>query len=154
LDEAIPMDRGLKRREWSTLLTRPSAFDVARDALQTWTVHRGSGLLLEADRPLAAGEVVAMAAPLAIGFVEVTCRIVKVLDEPDRFGFAYGTLPIHPERGEESFVVTRGAAGTTFTIRAVSKPVHPLARVAPPVAHRLQEQATQRYLSAMAQAVS
>src|SRR5215216_5409661 len=29
------------------------------------------------------------------------CRIVYVVDEPARFGFAYGTLPDHVERGEE-----------------------------------------------------
>ena len=37
----------------------------------------------------------------------VPCRIVSVFKEVDSFGFAYGTLPGHPERGEESFVLER-----------------------------------------------
>jgi uncharacterized protein (UPF0548 family) len=38
------------------------------------------------------------------------CRIVYVIDEPDRRGFAYGTLPGHPERGEEAFIISRRPA--------------------------------------------
>lgn len=43
-------------------------------------------------------------------WVQMACRIVYTLDEvyPSgalRFGFAYGTLPGHVERGEERFVV-------------------------------------------------
>lgn len=154
LDEGLPVDRGLERRRWATVLEGSHAFDAGRQALERWAVHRGAGLLVEDERPLAAGEVVAMAAPLPIGFIEVACRIVAVVDEPDRFGFAYGTLPIHPERGEESFVLTRRAGGTDFTIRAVSAPVHPLARAAPPVADRLQARAVRRYLRAMVAAVA
>ena len=36
------------------------------------------------------------------------CRIVYVIDEQgssERYGFAYGTLPDHMERGEERFTV-------------------------------------------------
>lgn len=35
------------------------------------------------------------------------CQVVYVLDEPDRQGFAYGTLPGQPESGEEAFVIER-----------------------------------------------
>jgi uncharacterized protein (UPF0548 family) len=78
------------------------------------------------------------------------CRIVWAVDEPDRFGFAYGTLPLHPARGEESFVVDRDAMGTTtLTITAFSSPRHPLVRLGAPVARRQQAQATQGYLDAL-----
>jgi len=49
------------------------------------------------------------------------CRIVYEIDERgacERFGFAYGTLPQHGERGEERFSVEfqpTKAFGTTFT---------------------------------------
>ena len=33
------------------------------------------------------------------------CAVVWALDEPRRRGFAYGTLPGHPECGEESFLI-------------------------------------------------
>jgi uncharacterized protein (UPF0548 family) len=78
------------------------------------------------------------------------CRVVATVEEPDEFGFAYGTLPMHPERGEESFIVRRLPGGVLFTIRAASQPAHPLARLAPPVANLLRGRAVGRYLEAMA----
>ena len=98
--------------------------------------------------------VVAMAAPLPIGWVEVVCRVVGVCDEPDRFGFTYGTLSVHPEQGEESFTVIRtDDGGTGFRIVAVSRPRQVLARALSPVARRLQMAATNRYLAAMQSAL-
>jgi uncharacterized protein (UPF0548 family) len=99
--------------------------------------------------------VVAMSAPLPLmGFIDVVCRVVEVTDRTDRWGFAYGTLPVHPEVGEESFTVMRGPDNTvTFDIVAVSRPRHVLARTFPPVARRLQHIATTRYLEAMQSAV-
>ena len=37
--------------------------------------------------------------------IATPCRVVYVIDEPSRRGFAYGTLPGHPESGEEAFIV-------------------------------------------------
>ena len=153
LDETIAVQGGLKRRRWATDLEGEDAFERAVETVKAWGVHRGAGLLVEADGELAVGTNVAMIAPLPVGYVDVTCRVVAVIDEDDRFGFAYGTLPVHPERGEESFVISRADDVTTFTVRAVSGPVHPLARLVPPVADALQDRAAQRYLAAMASAV-
>ena len=50
------------------------------------------------------------------------CRIVWVVDEPDAFGFGYGTLQGHPEEGEESFVVRGGPGGARFEVTALSRP--------------------------------
>ena len=129
-------------------------FERAGDALRHWRVHEGAGLVVEAGGPPAVGVVVAMAAPLPVGFVEVVCRVVDVIDSHDRFGFAYGTLSNHPEQGEESFVVVRSADGAvTFEIVAVSRHRQLLARAFPPVARRLQVAATNRYFAAMQAAV-
>jgi uncharacterized protein (UPF0548 family) len=118
-------------------------------------VHRGAGLELAADGPIAVGTNVAFSAPLPLGFVDGTCRIVAVVNEPDRFGFAYGTLSIHPERGEESFLVARDTAGQVrFEVHGVSRPSIPFARALAPIADRLQDRAVRRYLSAMRQSVS
>lgn len=96
-----------------------------------------------------------MAAPLPIGWVEVVCRVVGVVDEPNCFGFTYGTLSVHPEQGEESFTVVRADDGMiTFEIVATSRPRHLLARAVPPVARRLQMAATNRYLAAMQSTVA
>jgi uncharacterized protein (UPF0548 family) len=72
-----------------------------------------------------------------------------VIDEPDRYGFAYGTLPVHPERGEEAFVVTRDGGASRFDVHAISRPADPVSRFVPFVADRLQDRAVRRYLSAM-----
>lgn len=106
------------------------------------------------DGPVAVGTNVALSAPLPIGFVDATCRIVAVVDEPDRVGFAYGTLSMHPECGEESFLIVRDEGDIRFEVQAVSKPKHPLARLIPPAAGRLQDAAVRRYLSAMSSLVA
>lgn len=82
------------------------------------------------------------------------CRIVYVIDEPERFGLAYGTLPGHPECGEEAFVLGREATGTVFYITAFSRPAVLLTRVGAPIARRLQLRFTDRYLEALARYVA
>jgi uncharacterized protein (UPF0548 family) len=138
---------GLHRRHWTSQL-QDDAFDRAVDALVSWEMHRKAGLVIVADDPMAVGTNVAMAAPLPFGYVDATCRIVAVVDEPNRQGFAYGTLRVHPEIGEEAFLVVRDTT-TRFEITAVSRSCHPLARLIPPLAHRLQDRAAHKYLTAM-----
>lgn len=101
---------GLERRHWTTALTGSNAFERAVGALRTWEMHCGARLRIAADGPIAIGTNVAFSAPLPIGFIDGTCRIVAVADEPNRYGFAYGTLPVHPECGEEAFILSRDAA--------------------------------------------
>ena len=145
---------GYRLDRWSrTLGNSDSVFQRASQALRTWQVHRGAGLIVCDDGPPSIDAVVAMAAPLPLGFIDVVCRVVAVVDEPDRFGFTYGTLRVHPEQGEESFTVVRQADGAVvFEIAAASRPRHVLARACPPVARRLQRSATTRYLDAMSAA--
>jgi uncharacterized protein (UPF0548 family) len=144
---------GLHRHRWSTRLADADAFATGADAIRVWAVHRGAGLAVAADGPIAPGTNVAMSAPLPLGHVIATCRIVAVIDEPDRYGFAYGTLTDHPERGEEAFTLTRDEDGVVhFDVDAISAPVDLLARLVPPVANLLQDRAARRYLSAMQEA--
>lgn len=78
------------------------------------------------------------------------CRIVYVIDEPGTFGFGYGTLPAHPEQGEEAFTVHRDQHGdVSFVITAFSRPRHPLARLGGPLTRRIQVATTERYLYAL-----
>jgi uncharacterized protein (UPF0548 family) len=145
---------GLHRRRWTTVLHGPAAFDRGVEAIRSWAAHRGAGLHVATDGPLAVGTNVVITAPLPIGFADATCRIVAVVDEANRYGFAYGTLPVHPECGEEAFVIVRDDAGQTrFDVEAVAKPHHPLARLVPPIANYLQDRTARRYLSAMERAV-
>lgn len=78
--------------------------------------------------------------------VRAPLRVVYVVDEPKRCGFAYGTLPGHPECGEEAFVLDSDGKTVTFTITAFSRPATLLSKVAGPVATRVQDYITERYL--------
>jgi uncharacterized protein (UPF0548 family) len=139
---------GMRHHSWTSTLPDGS-FGLGVEALQSWSVHRGAGLEIATDGAIAAGTNVALSAPLPLGYVDACCRIVAVIEERDRYGFAYGTLPTHPESGEESFLVVRDGDHVRFEVQAVSKPRHPLARLVPPVADRLQDLAVRKYLSAM-----
>ena len=68
-----------------------------------WGMLRGAGRAGRGD----AREVAAVGSEVMVGLgpLRAPCRVVYVVDEPDRRGFAYGTLPGHPETGEELFAV-------------------------------------------------
>ncbi len=67
-------------------------------------------------------------------------RIVYVIDEPRRFGFAYGTLPYHVECGEERFLVEWLPDDSVwYDILAFSHPQHPLVKLSQPLVRRLQK---------------
>ena len=100
--------------------------------------------------PVQDGDTFALVIRLPVGgYVMAAGRVVFVLDEPDRRGFGYGTLPGHPEQGEEAFAVVRRGDRMYFEITAFSRPRHPLARLAKPVSRLLQRQTTRRYIAAM-----
>jgi uncharacterized protein (UPF0548 family) len=134
----------------------PDVLERGRDALRAWAAHTGAGLRVEPpNAPLAEGATVVLITRLGPLSVLAACRVVAVVDGPDRFGFAYGTLPLHPESGEEAFVVTRGADGVVrFEVVAVSRPAAPLARLGAPVTSLVQRRVTRHYLEALREAVA
>jgi uncharacterized protein (UPF0548 family) len=78
------------------------------------------------------------------------CRVVYAIDEPRRRGFAYGTLPGHPEAGEEAFVVEHhDDESVTFTVTAFSRPAAWTSRMAGPAGVAVQNWITRRYLRAL-----
>ncbi|MES1212412.1 MAG: DUF1990 domain-containing protein [Leifsonia sp.] len=82
--------------------------------------------------------------------VNIPTRVVYVIDEPDRKGFAYGTLPGHPERGEESFVVERRADESVWlTIRSFSRPSSGFFWATYPILRMMQAIFTERYKRAL-----
>lgn len=84
--------------------------------------------------------------------VKIPCRVVSVIDEANRQGFSYGTLPGHPECGEELFVVERRPDGTLeFVVTAFSRPASLMARAGGPVTRWAQRTMTDRYLRALDQ---
>lgn len=127
------------------------AFDAGVEGLKAWVCHRGIGASVYPEgAPIAVGETVLIGLRAGPVRLLVPNRIVAVVDEPDTYGFAYGTLPGHPERGEEAFLVERHAGGrTTATIRVIAEGNWLVVRLASPIARLLQRAALDRYLASL-----
>jgi uncharacterized protein (UPF0548 family) len=136
-------------RHQALLANRPDSFEIAREGVRTWQGHRGIGATVAPDDPPAEGATVVVSLARRPLTVLAPCRVVAVVDEADRYGFAYGTLPGHPERGEEAFIVERRADGVRFQIVAFSRPADLLAKLGGPLTHLIQQQATRGYLHSL-----
>lgn len=114
-------------------------------------MHSRAGLLVQAsDIPLRPKTVVLMRWGLGALSLKMPCRVLEVLDERGRRGFTYGTLPGHPEAGEERFLLQHLDDGRiVFTITASSRPASALAKFAGPVSRAAQRFMIQRYLRAL-----
>ncbi|HYN97312.1 MAG TPA: DUF1990 domain-containing protein [Pilimelia sp.] len=118
-----PLPAGYSYVRYRTYLGR-GTFIRAGDAVLSFRMHRATGARVTAAAPRAAPGV-RLSVGLGLGPLRITapCEVVWVVREEDRVGFAYGTLPGHPARGEESFVVRRGADGRVrFAVTAFSVP--------------------------------
>ncbi len=108
--------------------------------------------------PLAEGTNVLMLAHVLWLWWVNGCRIVYTIDEPSlprRFGFAYGTLPSHVERGEERFLVEMDADGRVwYEIAAFSRPRHWLLKLGYPLVRRYQAKFRRESAAAMQAAVA
>jgi uncharacterized protein (UPF0548 family) len=85
------------------------------------------------------------------------CRIVRVVSEdPDCWGFAYGTLWAHAESGEESFMVAIQPSDglVTYHLRAASRPRALVARLGYPFTRALQSRFRRDSGAAMERAIT
>jgi uncharacterized protein (UPF0548 family) len=125
-------------------------FSGARQGLMSWDVQRNAGATVyPLETPPREGLTVFVGLGFGPARITARCRVVWT-DEPGRVGFAYGTLPGHPERGEESFVVTQDDDGEVwFTVRAFSEQATWYSRIGAPVSAMVQRLVTERYLKAL-----
>jgi uncharacterized protein (UPF0548 family) len=132
--------------------TGPEAFARVRDGLRTWAAHRSIGATVHPEgAEVVEGGTVLVALPVGPVTMVAPCRIVSVVDEEDRFGFVYGTLPGHPETGEERFSATLDLDGRVRVAVAVdARPGHPLVWLGYPVASWAQRRALRGYLDGLA----
>ncbi|WP_436534289.1 DUF1990 family protein [Actinoplanes sp. HUAS TT8] len=147
-DDLLPAGYGIVGRDVVVASGR-AAFERAADGLFRWQMHRRAGLGVRADTPpAAAGVVVVLRLPLGS---TAPCRVVYTIKTEVKRGFAYGTLPGHPEQGEEAFLLEMTPGGDVrFVIRAFSRPRSVLARAGGPLTRRVQEWMTDRYVRAIA----
>ena len=122
----------------------PETFERAAGAIRRWKMYEtGWTRLLWPEAPISEGTVVGILGH-HLGFLSLNaCRIAYTLEDDGpvrRYGFAVGTLPGHVERGEERFTVEWHAADDSvfYDLFAFSRPAHPLARAAPPIARLIQ----------------
>ena len=113
-----------------------------------WGMLRGAGLRVEATAPAAQ---VGADVLVHLGPVVAPCRVVYVVDEQDRRGFAYGTLPGHAECGEELFLVRYdpGTEEVHAEVTAFSRHATWWSRLGSPVTSLVQRVVTDRYLRAL-----
>jgi uncharacterized protein (UPF0548 family) len=99
-------------------------FAAAVDALRGWEMFDPAWtVVVEPRPPIEPGVTVTYAARVLGVWWAYGCRILEVIDEPDRFGFVYGTIDGHAERGEELFQVRLVDNGDVeFSLFALSRP--------------------------------
>ena len=131
-------------------------WELAKQAIREWKMFEVDGIeLCYPDTPIEVGRNVA---PLAkhLGFYSLNaCRIVYVIDEADRFGFAYGTLSEHAEKGEERFTVEfcQKTREIWYEVVAFSRPASLLVKLGYPYSRYRQKQFSSGSKAAMLRAV-
>jgi uncharacterized protein (UPF0548 family) len=123
-------------------------FEEAAVKVMRWGMLRGAGVRVEPTSEVAdvGSEVL-----VGLGPLRAPCRVVYVVDEKDRRGFAYGTLPGHPESGEEMFGVRYDPATDEVHAEVIAFSRHGTwwSRLGAPVTALAQRVITARYLTAL-----
>ncbi|KQN89066.1 DUF1990 family protein [Arthrobacter sp. Leaf69] len=131
----------------------PEAYRRVAEGILAWELQKRSGLRVRTD-----SDVVVPGARVVSGFgvgpfrINAPCEVVWVRRPapgggPDSAGFGYGTLPGHPERGEEAFEVEIDAEGRVFlTITAFSRHSNWFYTAGGFVARAAQRHITSRYI--------
>lgn len=122
-----------------------AAYDRALQAIRDWRQFDVDFVGLFPSRPsLEVGtNLIVYAQHFSLWSIN-SCRIIYLIDEKSEekrsFGFGYGTLPIHSERGEERFLVEwdRKTDDVYYKILAFSKANHWLVALLWPAAVQIQ----------------
>ena len=142
-EEGGPLPAGYRHLRYRTRLGfGQDVFEAAGESVLTWRMHRAAGVGLTATGERAAPGV-RVRVLLGIGRLGLAapCEVVWAVQEPTRRGFGYGTLPGHPECGEEAFLVELDPddGQVWFTMTAFSRAARWYIRVAGPLVPAFQE---------------
>ncbi|HYI33989.1 MAG TPA: DUF1990 family protein [Glaciibacter sp.] len=144
-------DHSYRRSEVSAVAGRGDMVwaRAARDVLR-WRVKTASGFTVDSTGPVARGERVIVKAHLFGLSILEPVEVVAVVEEADRVGFAYRTMPGHPVSGEEAFILHRQGEEVRLTIRSLTRaaPQQPW-RILYPVLRTTQRFVRWRYLRAL-----
>ena len=131
-------------------------WEFASAAVLQWGVKTRSGFTVVADRPTDHDPQVVLdqrywlTARVGPSTSGNQSRSSQSIDEPDRKGFAYGTLSGHPVSGEEAFIVDRQRDDSVWlTIRSLTQPTEGVWRAVGPAVALAQRCYRRRYLRAL-----
>ncbi|MBE4717706.1 DUF1990 family protein [Pseudarthrobacter sp. AB1] len=131
----------------------PAVYRRVAHGILTWELQRRSGLRVRTE-----SDAVVPGVRVVSGFgvgpfrINAPCEVVWVRhplpgESPQSAGFGYGTLPGHPERGEEAFEVEIGADGRVFLkITAFSRHANWFYTAGGLLARAAQRHVTSRYV--------
>jgi uncharacterized protein (UPF0548 family) len=137
--EAMPAGYNIDRR--SAVVGRGAEdFERAKQGIRNWAHFDLPWVRVFPQSQPAPGVLVAVVARVFGFWWTNVNRVIYLIDEPERFGFAYGTLALHAESGEECFEVERSRETdeVRYRILAFSKPRHRLARLGYPMSRAAQ----------------
>jgi uncharacterized protein (UPF0548 family) len=141
---------GYPRRQYQLHLGHGEAvFTRAVAALDTWQPQLRTGITVTpTDAEPRPGQTVVQCLRIGPVWALAACRIIYRLEQPDRVGFAYGSLSVHPVRGEEAFLIERDPAGVVRAkIVVFSRPNHWLVRLGGPIGRLVQGRRAKAYLA-------
>jgi uncharacterized protein (UPF0548 family) len=130
-------------------------FERAVEAIRSWKqFDLGWVQIVPRGRPLEVGEIVAIRTR-HFGFWSLNaCRVVYLINQGEplrKYGFAYGTLNSHVERGEERFTIEWNEDDNSvwYDILAFSRPNKLIVKLGLPLARMLQKRFARDSLSVM-----
>jgi uncharacterized protein (UPF0548 family) len=137
-----------------------AVFQAAREAINRWDMFKVDWVdIHKPDGAIAPGmDVAVLARVLGVWYLNA-CRIVYLIDDTDpveTYGFAYGTLHDHAEKGEERFTVTWDHADDSVRYEqfAFSRPNHLLTQLNYPLARTVQKRFARDAMAALTRAVA
>lgn len=154
-----PTPSAYRRYERSTRIGHGSVhWEYARAAILRWGVKTRSGFTVApatdggSDVMVLENAEYTLIAHFGPFRINEPVRVVAVLNEIDRSGFAYGTVRGHPVSGEEAFIVHRSEDGAVWlTLRSLTRPAPGVWRVVFPVLLIAQRYYRRRYAKALMQ---
>jgi uncharacterized protein (UPF0548 family) len=147
-DDVLPAGFRHARRH-TVVGSGEEAFQAVAAGMRRYMIHRLAGAQVRADdlAPVVGGRFQS-----GIGLFGMRlwapCQFVWISDTPTEYGYGFGTLPGHPVRGEEAFLVQLDRHGRVhFRLRAFSRPATLTTRIAGPITTLAQRLAYDRYLA-------
>jgi uncharacterized protein (UPF0548 family) len=136
-------------------------FERARAAFESWKMFDLGWLdLIHPPLPPAPGQTLLLLAHTWGLYSLSATRVLASIDSEDaevkRWGFCYGTLKHHVEKGEERFTIEHRHQDDSvwYDILAFSRPRHLLARIGYPLSRAAQHRFARDSKAAMVRAVS